>query len=117
MRIAELDRKITIKQRTGTRAASGQMVYTFSDVATVWSKKTEIGGSEGVIADQMVGTTTTAYIIRYRAGIKQDMIILDGDDKEAIIAVNETVFNDRFYRKRFLTLRTTRADNEPKHQF
>jgi len=119
MRIAELDRKITIQQRTAVKSPSGQNLYEYQDLATVWAKRTEVGASEGVVADAVTATLSTAFIIRYRANVNEQCIVVDADGgKYNVTGVTEHSTSDRFYRKRFLILRTSKHDtNGRAYQF
>lgn len=79
--IGQLDRRITIQERTTTKDDYNQDVVTWSTFATVWAKIQENIGGESYQADQLTASRFDHFTIRY-AAVTETMRIL---------------YNDRFY--------------------
>jgi SPP1 family predicted phage head-tail adaptor len=106
--IGQLDRRITLRQRTLTQNSTGQTVESFTNLATVWASinpGSTRGGMEEMQAGMMVGIRSSDFIIRYRAGIGPEMEVVFDGDTYRIVVVEEFSFKETFYRKRFLKLR------------
>lgn len=96
--IGQLNRRILIQQETATRGTSGQEILTWSDVANVWAKVSYplTGSGESVEADQVIVTTTTEFVIRFRNGIDEKMRIVYNGSNFGIININETQERNHF---------------------
>lgn len=71
MLIGNLDRRVTIQQRTDVQDTYGAPVPTWSDLAEVWAQVTPVRGVERMTAEQLTSDATTRIRIRYRAGITE----------------------------------------------
>lgn len=75
----ELDRRIKLQAPTVTRdPVYGSEVTTYTTVATVWAKRTEVAAGLSTQADQRVGTRIVQHLIRYRADVQPTWRIVDG---------------------------------------
>lgn len=78
MRAGQLNRRITIQQRTSAQDAAGQPVLTWVDVATVWAN---IAGDNGlrtihVAGDIPLSVKRYSFRIRFREGLNEAMRVL-----------------------------------------
>lgn len=76
MRAGQLDRRITIEQRTDSRSGTGASNAAWSTVATVWARVSHGGGRErdGAVLDRATGEVT--FRIRHRTGLNPTMRIV-----------------------------------------
>jgi len=65
----ELDRYITIEQRTETIGTSGFPDYTWSELAKVYASRTDLSGAERFQADQL----STRFDTRWETGYRSDL--------------------------------------------
>lgn len=82
----ELNKRVTLQQKTVTRAANGEEIVTWSDALTVWAKVDPIRGREFFAAAQMQGAVDYRVTIRYRAGIDRAMRVKFGSDILELVA-------------------------------
>ena len=76
----QLDRRITIENRTVTQSATGAPTETWATFATVWAGKRDLRGREYFEARQDQAEVTTEFTIRYLTGLQREMRIrYDGD--------------------------------------
>lgn len=73
MRAGDLDRRVTIQQRTDTQDSYGEPIAAWADLAEVWAQVTPVRGVERLTAEQLTSDVTTRFRIRYRAGITEQM--------------------------------------------
>lgn len=71
-----LDQRVTFQAKSTTRAANGEEVVTWSDVATVWAEAVPVRGREFFAAAQMQQSVDVRFRIRTRAGITGGMRLL-----------------------------------------
>ena len=69
MQIGQMDRLVTLQQRTLIQDAAGQAVESWSTVDNIWARKLPQKGSERFTAQQVLGRAVVTYRIRYRAGL------------------------------------------------
>lgn len=86
-----LDRKLTIQQRIKTvNTTTNEDVFVYQTLAEVRGKKIEKeGGTEKFELNQTIAESKTQFIIRYRADIRPDMLILCEGVTYDITAQNE----------------------------
>ncbi len=77
MRSGELDRRILIKTSTEAPDGAGQPVKTWTTLATVWAKRSDVKGQERFAAQQRLATRTTTYRIRWRSGLDETLRVVD----------------------------------------
>lgn len=73
-----LDQRVTLQSKSVTRAANGEEVVTWGDVATVWASVAPIRGREFFAAAQMADSIDHRVVIRHRAGIAREMRVVWG---------------------------------------
>lgn len=87
MNAGELDRRITIQERTQTQdSASGAYTYTWSNLADVWAKVIEETRPENVSGDVSMASRSANIFIRWRPDITSDMRVLYGERTMKIVA-------------------------------
>ena len=86
-----LDRKLTIQHRVKTvNTITNEDTFVYQTLAEVRGKKIEKeGGSEKFELNQTISESKTQFIIRYRADIRPDMLILCEGVTYDITAQNE----------------------------
>lgn len=90
MRAGDLDRRVTIQQRTLATNEYGEAVETWSPVATVWAQVQPLRGQERFAAQQHDARVDTRFRLRWRTGIGPATHRLQhGDDVYEITAVLE----------------------------
>lgn len=73
MRAGRLSRRVTIQERVETQNATGEVVWTWQDVCSVWAEISAISGREFFSAQQIQSNVTHTILIRYRPGILAKM--------------------------------------------
>ena len=68
-----LDQRVTLQAKSATRAANGEEVVTWGDVATVWAQVQQLRGKEFFAGAQMQDAIDVRARIRYRTGVTRDM--------------------------------------------
>ena len=96
--IGELNRRIEIQQEVATRGTSGQEILTWEQLACVWAKATYTltGSGEDVTANQVIVTTRTDFVIRYRSGLDEKMRIVYNGSNYGILNIHEFQERNRF---------------------
>ncbi|MFW5438746.1 phage head closure protein [Paenibacillus apiarius] len=101
---SELNRRITIQQKTVLTDQEGILQEKWVPVCTIWAKREPIRGREYFEAAATNAEKTVRYKVRYRLGILPEMRIIDGkkkvNDEEIdrvyhIVAVLDDVHGDR----------------------
>lgn len=90
LRAGELDRRITLQQRSTSRDSGGMQVNTWADVATVWAKIQPASGREMLTSGALMSEVTHTITIRYRTGVTTAMRALYGStilDIKAVVDV------------------------------
>lgn len=83
----QLNKKITIQQRSGGEDAAGQPVDVWTDVATVWASVDAISGREYFASQANQAEVQTRIRIRLRNGILPAMRVVYGSTIYDINAV------------------------------
>lgn len=83
--IGELDKRITFQAPTRVRDGTGGFTITWTDIATVWAKKTVHRSDEAVQDMQETGVAIYNWRIRFRRNIRTEWRIKEGDQYMAII--------------------------------
>lgn len=81
MRAGRLNRYVTIQRRVETQNATGEVVWTWVDVCSVWAEIAAVSGREFFAAQQVQAMVTHAITIRYRSGIVAKMRIIEDCDQ------------------------------------
>lgn len=115
--VAQLDRKIVIKTPVVTVADSGQQTRGWAVWRTTFAKVVEQYGNEGMQAGAVVATTTTQFLVRYRAGLTHDCLIEYNGNTYNILAITEAQFRGQFYRDRFTQITATTKDQPNNQQY
>lgn len=89
MNAGELDQRVTIQNKSVTRATNGEEVVTWVDVATVWAKVAQIRGREFFAAAQMQDAVDLRVNIRYRSDVTREMRLLWRGNPLDIVGVIE----------------------------
>lgn len=71
MLAGKLDRRLTIRAPIETQTDSGEIVTTWSDLATVWAQQVNLNGYERYSGHQVVGRALMTYKLRYSSTSKQ----------------------------------------------
>ena len=84
MTTQQLDRIVTIQQRTATRDSFGGEVVTWVDLATAWARVTPRSAREQFENDANVtiASTTAVFRIRYRGDLDVTMRVVYEDGSE-----------------------------------
>lgn len=69
--IGEMRNRITVQTLGGSSDAGGGTTTSFSTLATVWAKIENLSGSEGIFGDQLRGTASYRFTIRYNSSISE----------------------------------------------
>jgi SPP1 family predicted phage head-tail adaptor len=101
----QLDRRIVIQGYTTSTDAFGEVVKSFTTLATVWAKVEEKSGKEGEDGNQIVASKKVEFFIRYRSDINEQMRIVYNNETYKI----ETILNADS-RKAFQRIVTRFAD-------
>jgi SPP1 family predicted phage head-tail adaptor len=87
-----LDRRITIRRATVTLNEFNEPIETWSDLATVWAKRTDASAAEGYRAQEVGAQISARFLIRYSSDVAdvdpKDRIAFDGREYN-IIGVRE----------------------------
>jgi SPP1 family predicted phage head-tail adaptor len=90
MRAGMTDRRITIEESTNaTPNDHGEVIASWSDVATVWAYRKPLKGQEKPQEQQELATAEFMFRIRYRTGITEKMRITYNSEIYDILAVFE----------------------------
>ena len=76
--IGKLDRQITLQSLTQTQGEYGELIDTWSDVATVWANAYAGAGKEFVAARQVNAEVSMQFQIRWMALSTTMRILYDG---------------------------------------
>ena len=76
--IGKLDRQITIQSLTQTQGEYGELIDTWTDVATVWANAYAGAGKEFVAARQVNAEVSMQFQIRWMAVSTTMRILYDG---------------------------------------
>jgi len=78
LKAGDLRHRITIQQRSTSEDAVGQLLLTWTDVATTWAKVEQLAGRELMTASAERAENTARITIRYRSDLVEKMRILYG---------------------------------------
>jgi SPP1 family predicted phage head-tail adaptor len=76
-----MDRSIAIQSRTlSAPNALGEQIPSYTTFATVWGEKTELSGSEQLLAQQLSAVKVTKFRIYWRSDVTNTCrVIVDGE--------------------------------------
>lgn len=89
MRSGTLDRRITIRSIVRTTSATGAVVESWLDLATVWASRRDVRGRELVLSGAERAVVERIYRIRHRPDVTPAMRVVDGSEEQEIVAVAE----------------------------
>lgn len=84
-----LDQRITLQQKSVTRAANGEEVVSWAVVDTLWAEVFQLRGKEFFAGAQMQDAVDVRVRLRYRAGVTRDMRIVWNGTPLDIVSVIE----------------------------
>ena len=84
----EMRTSITLQTPTITKATGGAQVVTWTTLATVWAKWTNVHGSEVWQSQAVEAVSPATVLIRYRAGVNTACSILKGTERYEIVSVD-----------------------------
>jgi SPP1 family predicted phage head-tail adaptor len=84
----ELRTSIGVQSRTVTKDAGGFPIETWSTIATVWAKWTNVHGQEAWIAQTNQAGQAATVLIRYRSDIDPTCAVLKGSDRYEIVSMD-----------------------------
>jgi len=73
MRSGRLRHRITLQRRVETQQASGEVTWSWADVAEVWGSVEPIAGREYFAAAQVSSEVSTRIRIRHRPGLHEKL--------------------------------------------
>lgn len=89
MNIGQLDRKVVIQAAEMAQDATGEEIESWVNYAFLYAKKARKSANEGVNSEQMVATRVETYQTRYRAGVTEQMRLVDSGLVYNIRAISE----------------------------
>lgn len=93
--IGKLDRRITLQGLTQTQGEYGELIDTWTDVATVWANAYAGAGKEFVAARQVNAEVSMQFQIRWLAGVSATMRILYDGAYYDIVSLSEVGRRER----------------------
>lgn len=90
MNPSALNERVTIQQKSVTRAANGEEVVTWSVVCVVSASVTQLRGREFFAGSQMQDAIDVRVVIRYRTDVTRDMRVVRNGTILDIVSVIET---------------------------
>lgn len=69
--IGEMRNRIVIQTLGGSTDAGGGQSTSYSTATTVWAKAENLSGGEGIFADQLRGTASYRFTIRYNSSVTE----------------------------------------------
>lgn len=85
------NRRITLQSKGVTRAANGEEVVVWNDVAYVWAAVEPLRGREFFAAAQMTDAVDYRITIRKRSGVVREMRVALGSALFDVVSVVESV--------------------------
>ena len=92
----ELTERVTLQIPTTAADAYGQMVPTYTDLATVYAKIINSGGGEFYAAQKRNAETKAVIIIRYRSGLTSTLRVKHGNRYYEALHVQNIGQRNRF---------------------
>lgn len=90
IRIGELDRKVTIQQKSVTRDdLTNEESSSWVTVKSVFAKRMGPKSMEKFEANQQVALTEARYFMRYQSGLDDTMILIDGGEMYHIKGIEQ----------------------------
>lgn len=87
MNAGDLNNRVTIQQQGPSKDALGQLVTTWTDVATVWANIRHNSGIETIRAGADASTVRASIRIRYKSGLNAGMRVVAGSAVYLVKAV------------------------------
>ncbi len=100
----ELRTPVTLQRRSAGSDAGGFQVPTWSPIAAVWARWTNVHGAEVWAAQTVQAEQPATVLIRYLAGLDTTCAILNGSDLFEIVSID-----DIQNRHEYLELKVRRA--------
>jgi SPP1 family predicted phage head-tail adaptor len=89
VRIAEMDRKITIQSKVKTTNEYNEDRESWEDFKTLHASVKNFDGSENYQADKLTATQVTVFTIRYRTDLTKEMRVSYNDENYDIVSIKE----------------------------
>lgn len=77
-RIGNMDRRVILQSPNQARDAMGQMVLTWTDVATVWAEQVSMTSREKIAAAGTVAERMSKFRIRFRTDVTERWRLVEG---------------------------------------
>ena len=87
MKAGSLRHRVTIQRLTITQGTAGEVVESWSDVATVYAAVEPLSGREFWQAQQVAAESQIRVRIRYRAGLDTTMRVIHDDRTLEILSI------------------------------
>jgi len=88
MQAGKLDRRITLQGATESQSDSGEIIYTWGNVATVWAELVSAKGNERFANAQLIGKAITTFRFRYSTATKvittKHRVVYDGREYDIV---------------------------------
>lgn len=85
----ELRTQITLQQRSVASDGGGFQVPTWSTIATVWARWTNVHGAEVWAAQTVQAEQPATVLIRYVSGLNTTCAVLKGSDQFEIVSIDD----------------------------
>lgn len=83
----QLDKRVTLSEKSVSAAPNGEEVVTWNDVATVWARVVDLRGRKFFAADKTQITVDIEVRIRHLVGITAEMRLTYGSEPYDIVEV------------------------------
>jgi len=87
MSIGQMNKRVTIRQRSASFDAIGQPVDSWTDLVTLWADVRFLNGTESIKADKEVNAVKASCRIRRRTDITESMRVVYAGDTYNITAI------------------------------
>lgn len=105
--IGQLDRRVTIRQYTETENDRGEVIDTWSNLATVFAGLSYSTNTEKVEGEKETVFGTVDFLIRYRSDVDEKMKIrFDGEDYD----IKSIIRHDKRGRDRYLIIKAVKDE-------
>lgn len=92
MKAGELNRRITIQEKTVTRGTSGGEAFTWTDKVLLWAQANDEGGKEVVENEALITVHLMDFVLRYRTDLDTEMRIIYNTKIYEILSIDELGF-------------------------
>jgi SPP1 family predicted phage head-tail adaptor len=92
----ELNTQITLQKPTIGKAAGGAQVVTWSTLATIWARWTNVHGSEVWQSQAVQAINPATVLIRYRSDVTTACSILKGSTLFEIVSIDNILERNEY---------------------